>query len=304
MATKYMNMAMHSTNVRVFQIRRRVVHAALNTLWKCAPGLSKQIVRQAFLAPSAYRVSAVEEKYLEDSSRFEIPVGDKVIKGWKWGIGPGVLLMHGWHGRGIQFHHFIEPLIQDGHSVITYDSPSHGESEGRTTSYFEMTETIRTLLHSEQGYNIHGVIAHSLGASAVINCMEKEKRGLRAVLIAPTLRLAEMVYGLFDHHGVPKPLYQNLMRELEDQYGYNMKRDNPYNLLEGIDSKILIVHDREDPTVPYVDSQAVSNRLENVSLHTTEGLGHKRILTDESVVDLAVDYLYRISTRRTGDMHD
>lgn len=296
MATNYIHMQTHSTNVRVFQIGRWVVHAVLNALWNCAPGLSKAIVRQAFLAPSAYRVSAVEEKWLEEGSRFEIPVRDKVIQGWKWGAGPAVLLIHGWNGRGIQLHHFIGPLVEDGHSVITYDSPGHGESEGRTTSYFEMTDTIRTLLHSEHGCRIHGVIAYSLGASAVINCMEKEDRALRAVLIAPALKLAEMVYGIFDSHGVPKCLYQDLMRELEDQYGYDMQGDNPYNLLEGIDSKTLIVHDRDDPIAPYVDSQAVSNRHENVSLYTTERLGHQRILTDISVVDLAVDYLYRITT--------
>ena len=41
-----------------------------------------------------------------------------------------------------------------------------------------------------------------------------------------------------------------------------------------------------------------------MSLHTTEGLGHKDIITDESVVDLAVDYLYRITTRWNAVMDE
>jgi len=290
-------MGINSTNVRIIQIRRQVVHAALKGLWKCSPGLSKYIVRQAFLAPSAYRISAEEQAWLEKSSRFEVVVRDRVIKGWKWGNGPGVLLVHGWNGRGIQLHRFIEPLLQDGHSVITYDGPGHGESEGRTTNYFELTDTIKAVLNSGHGCNIHGVIAYSLGASAVLNCMEKENRELRAVLIAPALKLVEMTYGIFDDYGVPERLYQNLMRELENQFGYDMRRDNPINLLEKTKSKILIFHDKDDLKVPYVESQGVSSRHENVSLHTTEGLGHKDILTDESVVDQAVDYLYRITTK-------
>ncbi len=292
-----MNMGINSTNVRIIQIRRQVIHAVLNALWKCSPELSMHIVRQAFFAPSAYTTSPEERAWLEKSSRFEIVVRDKVIKGWKWGTGPGVLLVHGWNGRGIQLHRFIEPLMQDGHSVITYDSPGHGESEGRTTNYFELTDTIRAVLNSGHGYNIHGVIAYSLGASVLLNCMEKEDRELRTVLIAPALRLTEMLYRGFDDCGVPERLYQNLMKELENQYGYNMQRDNPRNLLERMKPRILIVHDKDDLKVPYVESQEVSSRHENVSLHTTEGLGHKNILTDESVVDLAVDYLYRITTK-------
>jgi pimeloyl-ACP methyl ester carboxylesterase len=280
------------------RIRRQAVHAGLNGLWKWSPKLAEYIVRQGSFAPSAHKTSAEERAWLEKSSRFEILVRDKVIQGWKWGTGPGVLLVHGWNGRGIQLHRFIEPLLQDGHSVITYDGPGHGESEGRTTNYFEWTDTIRGILNSVHGYSIHGVVAYSLGASAVLNGLEKENRELRTVLIAPALRLTEMLYRGFDDCGVPETLYQKLIKELENEYGYDVQRDNPCNVLERMKSKILIVHDKEDKRVPYVESQEVSSRHENVALHTTEGLGHKDILVNESVVDLTVDYLYRITTKR------
>lgn len=297
-------MGVNSTNVRIIRIRRQAVHAALNVLWKCNPKLAEHLVRQASFAPSAHKTSAVELAWLESSSRFEILVRDKVIQGWKWGTGPGVLLVHGWNGRGIQLHRFIEPLLQDGHSVITYDGPGHGDSEGRTTNYFEWTDAVRAVLKSVHGYNIHGVVAYSFGASAVLNALEKENRELRTVLIAPALKLTEMLYRGFDDCGVPEPVYQKLIKELENEYGYDVQRDNPRNLLERVKSKILIVHDKKDARVPYVESQELAGRHENISLHSTEGLGHKHILTDESVVDLGVDYLYRISTRWTDETNE
>ncbi|MEJ2363421.1 MAG: alpha/beta hydrolase [Deltaproteobacteria bacterium] len=70
-----------------------------------------------------------------------------------------------------------------------------------------------------------------------------------------------------------------------------MQRDNPINLLRKIDSKILIVHDKNDPTIPYDDSREISERFPNIELHTTERLGHKKILTESSVVNSALDYL-------------
>ena len=290
MATRLICMKYHSTNVRFFNLTRRAVHGFLNLTWNYTPGVSRSIVKKLFFTPSTYKVTPAEKNYLDNGKPFQIAVHDKMIQCWQWGSGPTILLAHGWNGRGIHLHHFIEPLTRRGYSVIAYDAPGHGESQGNTSSYFEFTDTIRTLLNSSNGYNIQGVIAHSLGGSATVNSIAKENKPLEVVLIAPALRLAEILYSYFDHIGVPKPIYQNLIREYETQFGYNMHRDNPSNLLKEISSKIFIVHDKNDQTIPYVDSKDIAHRFQNVSLYTTERLGHKQILADSSVVNRIIDY--------------
>jgi pimeloyl-ACP methyl ester carboxylesterase len=279
-----------STNVRLSQIRQKAVHGALELLWNVTPTLTKLLVKKMFFTPSAYKTTPVEKQYLEKGESFQLSVHDKTVQCWKWGAGPSILLAHGWNGRGIQLHHFIEPLVQRGYSVIGYDAPGHGVSQGKTSSYFEFTDTIRTLLTSSNGHKIQGVIAHSLGASATVNSIAKENQPLEAVLIAPALRFAEVLTCFFDHVGVPTHLYNRLIQEYENQFGYDMRRDNPANLFKEINSEILLVHDIHDPTIPYSDSKELSNEFQNISLHTTEGLGHKRILTDESVVDSIVNH--------------
>ena len=161
----------NGTIVRVFTVRRRVLHTFFVFLWNTIPALSKLIAKRLFFTPSNYKTTPLENHYLDRDSRFEIAVHGKAVKCWKWGSGPGILLAHGWNGRGIQLHHFIEPLLSKGYSVIAYDAPGHGESQGKTSSYFEFTDTIRTLLNSSNGHNIQGVIAHSLGASATAPCV-------------------------------------------------------------------------------------------------------------------------------------
>jgi pimeloyl-ACP methyl ester carboxylesterase len=126
----------------------------------------------------------------------------------------------------------------------------------------------------------------------VVNTIEKENLPLEAVLIAPALRLQEVLYGFFDYVGIPSGLYEVLIKEYEDQFGYNMHRDNPANLLREISSKILIVHDTNDLTIPYVDSKEISERFPNIELHTTERLGHKKVLADSSVVNRTIDHLW------------
>jgi hypothetical protein len=62
-------------------------------------------------------------------------------------------------------------------------------------------------------------------------------------------------------------------------------------LAKTIPSKMFIVHDKDDRTIPYTDSKMLSNKTDNVFLHTTEGLGHKRILKDNDVVDVITKYI-------------
>ena len=80
---------------------------------------------------------------------------------------------------------------------------------------------------------------------------------------------------------------------MEESLGYTLEKDNPHLLVKDIKSELLLVHDRDDRTAPYEDSKEVYNKCSNVTLHTTEGLGHRRILTDRSVVDLAVGHFDR-----------
>ena len=291
MCAKILTLGCNGTNVRLCKLRQKVTHTFFNLLWNHTASLSKGIIKRMLFTPTTYKITPVERQYLDNGERFEISINDKAVKCWKWGSGPSILLVHGWNGRGIQLHRFIEPLIQRGYSVITYDAPGHGESEGRTSSYFEFTDTIRTLLNSRDGYDIRGVIAHSLGGSALVNSIEKESHPLEVVLIAPALRLKEVLYGFFDYVGVPRTIYETLIKEYEDQFGYNMQRDNPINLMRKINSKILIVHDKSDPTIPYDDSREISERFPNIQLHTTARLGHKKVLADSSVVNRALDYL-------------
>ncbi len=281
-------MKRQGTNVRVCKTSKSIVHTLFAYLWRFTPTLAKLIAKRIFFAPSTYKITPVERHYLDTARKFEISVHQKAVKCWEWGSGPSVLLAHGWNGKGIQLHRFIEPLISMGCSVIAYDAPGHGESQGTTSSYFEFTDTIRTLLTSSNGHDIQGVIAYSLGASATVNCIAKENHTLKTVLIAPALRLEEVLYSFFDDFGIPRSLYRNLIEEYENQFGYNMERDNPSNLLKEIESKILIVHDKNDSTIPYTDSKELSDELQNIDLHTTERLGHKGVLTDSSVVDMII----------------
>ena len=292
MAKKIVKIKPVGTNVRYIKARQKGTHLFLTAYWHLAPNATKNIILKRFFKPKSYAPTPLEQQFLENGTSFHIQVHDKDIRCWKWGQGPGILFVHGWNGRGINFAYFFKSFIDAGYSVITYDAPAHGESEGQVTNYFELSDTVRSFLDPSYGFNIQGIIAYSIGASAAINCMSKDKPSVDAVFIAPALKLKEILFNAFNYHGVPEFVYQSLVADMEGHYGYDVHQDNPDVLAKTISTKMLIVHDKDDRTIPYTDSKILSEKTDNVFLYTTEGLGHKRILRDNAVVDVITSYIF------------
>lgn len=298
MTKKYDRMKLPSTNVRYIKAKQKAAHAFLTALWRLAPRITKSIILSRFFKPRSYDLTPLEKQFLHSSTPFHIHVHGKKIRCWKWGSGPAILFVHGWNGRGVNFAYFFKPFIDAGYSIVTYDAPAHGKSEGHVTNYFELSDTVRSFLNPSRGFNIQGIIAYSIGASAVINCISKDKPSVDVVLIAPALRLKELLFCAFNHHGIPEAVYGSLVSELEAHYGYDVHKDNPDVLARTITSKMLIVHDTDDRTIPYTDTKILSDNSNNVFLHTTKGLGHKRILRDSAVVEVITGYILNGQIKR------
>ena len=280
-----------STNVRFNRLRQVAIHSVLSLARHWAPELTQRMVLRLFASPVSYKTSASERDCLVQAEPFQIPVNGKQIKAWRWGAGPAVLMIHGWNGRGIQFQGFVAPLVAAGYTAIAVDGPAHGESEGRIASYFEFTDTLRTFLEAPLGLDIKGVIGHSFGAGAVINALAKDQHAIAAVCIAPVLRLRELYLNTVQHFGVPAAISDRLVADFEKQFGYSLTDDNPYRLLDQVRGPILIVHDIGDRTVPIRDSQEQAGRHRHIDLHTTQGLGHRRILSDPAVISAGINHI-------------
>jgi pimeloyl-ACP methyl ester carboxylesterase len=291
MAQTTSSAARYSTNVRISRPQQWITYHFLRTLWYGMPGLTERLLETLFFAPKSYALSPEEQQCLAQGRPFAMRVHDKQIRAWQWGHGPGVLLVHGWNGRGIQFQRYIAPLVQAGYAPIALDGPAHGASQGRSTSYFEFSDTVRAFLRPEHGLNICGIVAHSFGAAAVINSLAHERFCLRVVLLAPALKLRELILHAFKQHGIPPVVYETMIARYEERFGYTLAGDNPHRLLKDLASQVLVIHDQDDPVIAHEDSLTVCQRFSHLTLHTTHGLGHRGVMTDPGVVQRVMEYL-------------
>jgi pimeloyl-ACP methyl ester carboxylesterase len=288
MSTEKKDLIRNITNGRVVE---RMIVKLVVFLWYLVPALAEKIIRHRFFAVPKKKATESELSYLKSSQPFDITVNNQKVQCWRWGQGPAVILAHGWAGYGLQFSNFINPLIEQGFSVFTFDNPGHGVSEGHTSSYFDFCDALAVLILHLEEEDIRGIIGHSLGAAAVINCLARDKNGRVMVLMAPALKIKEALDEYFDLYHIPKPLYQKLISQYEEKFGHSLEDEEPLKLLDHIKSKGLIIHDINDRRLPFEDSKKAAERFSNLTLHTTKDLGHKRILTDQAIIAKAIQFL-------------
>jgi len=297
------NVDNYSANLRIGFVKRAFTFLSLYLFWFIRRKPTRAFLLKQFFATKSYKISESEKRYLKTGKRFDISVNKQKVAYWKWGSGPVVLFSHGWNGRGIQFYSFFDKLIKNGYSVIAFDGPAHGESEGKTCSYFQMTDSVRALVNHISPENVQGIVGHSFGASATINALSKENIQIPVVLIAPAIKLKEMLEKTIQFHGVPNIIYKSLIGEYEKKFGYHFHNDNPYNLLKTFKLNALILHDFEDQTTPFSISKETAELYEFIDLIKTEGLGHIRILRDDGIINEAISYLNDFNSD-LKDMHN
>src|SRR5262245_2710062 len=108
-----------------------IIRAGLRALAAVAPPLAVRAAGALFRTPPRHKTSDAERKLLAAGARRRLRAGSSDIATWTWGEGPTMVLVHGWGSRGARLGSFVEPLVSSGYSVVTFDSPAHGDSSGR-----------------------------------------------------------------------------------------------------------------------------------------------------------------------------
>lgn len=229
------------------------------------------------------------------------PRGGRVVAE-SWGDGPVVYLVHGWGGWRGQLGAFVAPLVDAGYRVVAFDAPGHGDSgpsvlgprRGTLVEVMEALEVVGAHFGDSAA-----VVAHSMGTTAASKVLSAGPlRTERLVLIAPNHDFAEIL-GDFDRTLRLSARVQSLLRTaLEDFVGHALSDFDLAPLGAGGQlPQTLVVHDRRDKETPFAVGHRVAEAWPTATLVATDGLGHQRILRDESTIALIVrDIAARPST--------
>jgi pimeloyl-ACP methyl ester carboxylesterase len=264
---------------------------AFRTLSILAPYVAVPLAASLFRTPRRPRRSQRELGWAEGASRLVLPVGSTLVPGWSWGSGPEtVLLVHGWAGRGLQLGAFAAPLAARGLRVVAYDAPAHGEAAGRRSSLPELAAAIVQV--ARRVGSLRAVVAHSLGAAAVLWARARgELEVKRLVAVAPPSDFDAVIARFAVLSGFGRGLVDRMRRRFETQLDLRWNDLTPAKLAGGLDRPLLVIHDRDDREVPFIEGQAIACAAPDGRLMVTAGLGHRRILNDPGVITAVAGFV-------------
>ena len=273
----------------------RAIRWGFPKLEALAPSLADRWFVKLFFTPMGGPLPPAEQQKQQEAASFELDVAGKTVRGYAWGNGPVVLLVHGWAGRSTQFLHFIDPLVQAGHTVLAFDAPAHGLSAGKMTNLLEFKDAILTIERLRGP--ITAVVAHSLGGAASLLAIQHGLHPQKVVLISLPSIGDDILREYAQRFNASTRATGYLNQWIKTNLGKPFEAFSALHTGQHLSKKteVLLIHDEHDREVPIRHAERFGQTYPQATLIRTKGLGHIRILKDEAVIQKTLAFISALS---------
>lgn len=205
------------------------------------------------------------------------------------GSGPLVLALHGWRGRTTQFGLLAAALALRGLRTIALDLPGHGRSAGERATprlladlLFEVTKITGPA---------HSVVGHSFGGAALGAALAFGFQTSRIVIVSSPTRVSRMPFMYAKALRLPPRAMAHFGRLLDEHAGRPIAELDLVAVGAHCRIPALLVHDRGDAVIPWRDAEILAAAWPALQVIPTEGLGHRDILADATVVQAIAGFV-------------
>lgn len=264
--------------------------AAFRLLGPVLPGRMSRLAFDLWFRTRRYPEPAREALLLSRADKIELEYAGQPLAAYSWGEGPAVLLVHGWNGRAGQMGPIAKALVAQGYRAVAFDAPAHGRTPGKSTNIFRIAEAMRIV--ADAAGPLHGVVAHSIGVAATIAALGDGLRSESVIGIAPPSGVDSLLEKYQKLFALPNGVVSRLQARLDEHLGANFReRLSASTVTRSNPVPALIIHDREDPYVPWQEGRSIADGWRGARLQLTDGLGHTRILRNRDVIADILDFI-------------
>ena len=155
-----------------------------------------------------------------------------------------------------------------------------------------MIEFIASILEIEKQYGpFEFAIGHSLGGMSVLNAIKQNLQVKKAVIIGSGDIIQDIIDD-FIHKLQLKPEFGIKLRDhFEAKFSGKMDDYSAYKAAEKTEVPVLIIHDKDDDDVSVKAAYNIQKHLKQSEIMITEGLGHRKILGDEAVIQKIKEFI-------------
>ena len=259
-----------------------------------APSLATLFAVKLFSTPIRFKTPE-REKMMANSAQKEflfIPELNKEIQIYTYGYSKRkVLLVHGWSGRGTQLYKIADKLLENGFMTISFDGPAHGKSTGKTTMMHEFVIATK-LIESTYG-PFEFAIGHSLGAMAILNSVKQGLELKKIVTIGAGDVITDIITDFVKKLELKPKMVGKIKQLFYKNFGKSIDSYSASIAAKEVKIPTLVIHDTEDTDVLVSCAHNIRQNLIQGELLITNGLGHRRILKDNQVINRILDFISR-----------
>ena len=259
-----------------------------------APPLATKFAIKLFRTPIRFKTPE-RKKMMSNSAQKEllfIPELNKEVKIYTYGYSTRkVLLVHGWSGRGTQLYKIADKLLENGFMTISFDGPAHGKSTGKTTMMNEFVIASKAIEEKYGPFEI--AVGHSLGGMAVINSIKQGLLLKKAIIIGSGDIITDIIIDFVKKLELKPKLVLKIKQAFYKKFGEDIDNYSVNTVANEVLIPTLVIHDTEDYDVPVSCAHNIRQNLKQGELLITNGLGHRRILKDDLVINRIIEFINR-----------
>jgi len=229
-------------------------------------------------------------------------VDNKKLYGWLLPVEASketLIILHGWGGNAELMLPISVPFYNAGLNILLIDSRAHGNSDSATFSSLprfaeDLGKSIDWLKnqHPNKCQKI-ALLGHSVGAGAVL--FETSKRDdIDAVISISAFAHANwMMTRYLQSLKLPAFLIQIILRYVQWLIGHSFNSFAPMRTVCKINAPILIVHGKDDTTIPIEDARAIISHCPepHIELFEVDDAGHESVDKFEEHADVLIQFL-------------
>jgi len=276
--------------------------ALIRTGFRIAPGWAADRAARMFLMPWR-RPAGGRPRAMAHETPFGAESLSGPVAAWSFGptdaSAPAILLVHGWEDDHISWAPLIDKLVLHGYRVIALDLPGHGRSPAEITgipilaagvaAVGREAERIGAVSHERP---FKAVIAHSLGGTAtVIAAAELGLRADRFAILAAPNHPRLFAGAMMQMLKLNRTQTATVFAAIERLIGRTMDSLYLPPKLRQLAAPALILHSREDRTVPLQHSQENAAAMPRADFRILDGIGHRKMMLDDGVHSMLLHFI-------------
>jgi len=206
-----------------------------------------------------------------------------------------VWLVHGWQSNSLYMYHFVDPLLDRGFRVVSVDLPGHGQSSGRTCHLPLAVAALNAAIDALGHFEL--IVSHSLGGPVVATTLAGTLPDLpdhtadKLVLISSPDSMYKLYCEFASMISLAGKSTDMLHAIVARETGKTIHDFSTGIQLQNRSTELLLLHSPDDKEIAFSEAQAISQHNPAATLEPVPGLGHRRIIADNNVVQTAVNFI-------------